>query len=769
MGTASSFVAGAGARGAPRRACLWILAVLAATWATAALSQGTADEAAVPESGLETLLDGGSGARRATRSYLEADLAPYFASAELAEAKALFDRRRYARARRLLRGNEPPVRYLRALAALPIAPAVAAAEMRALAADYPPMRDHCIFQAGAALERLHKRSAAAAAYAEVSPSSALFAEAGLARSRVLERALDLDGALEALGAVRELPATPRNDAARRRALLAAARLCQKRRDYAGEHRAMLELWATSPLSREAALVWERLKDLPIPNRWRLRRAESFLSFHDNVEAKRVALQVKTALPDEYACRAAFVVGNALRKERQHRKAVAALGPMVEACAASELRPQAMFVLGYSQSMVAKEDAVRTYDALARDYPSHPFADDALFIAAQLDLRAGRSSAALQRLETVASRYADGNVAPEALFQLAWQYRARGDRKAALAAVDQLERLAGLDREQRLRGGYWRARMLADAGDSSAPARFAGLAAQYPTSWYGLLARGRITAGAQLPLACREAPACANASPWPLEAGPLGSNPQFLAGVELVRMGLPEAVAELLAIDRRGLPDDAARLLVEALRRTGQERAAAYVVRTTLGRRLSGRVGDRDAPIWAATYPRPFRNLVERWAKGSNVDPDLLQALMREESWFYRWARSSAGAIGLAQLMPGTARKVAKDLGLGRVTPAALQRPSLNIRLGAAYLGKLLSEFDGSTVHAVAAYNAGPDAVWQWIRERPDVEVDEWVEQIPAAETRDYVKRVLASYGAYRLVYGGNAVPDPKDGFSARRN
>ena len=89
-----------------------------------------------------------------------------------------------------------------------------------------------------------------------------------------------------------------------------------------------------------------------------------------------------------------------------------------------------------------------------------------------------------------------------------------------------------------------------------------------------------------------------------------------------------------------------------------------------------------------------------------------------------------------------------------MTPAALQRPDLNIRLGAAYLGDLLSQLDGSKVRAVAAYNAGPAAVGRWIRARPDAEVDEWVEQIPAAETREYVKHVLGSYGAYRLVYGG---------------
>ncbi len=738
----------------------WLAALVGATWATAAFSEGAADDAPVPESRLEDLLESASRSQQAvTHRYTEADFAPYFGSGTLVEAKALFDRRRCARARAMLRGEEPPVRYLRALAALRTDPAAAASELRALAGDYPQMRDHCLFHAAHALERLRKRRAAAAVYAEVSPGSTLHAEARLGQSRVLERALDLDGALEALTPLRELPATPRHDAARRRALLAAARLCQKQGDYRGEHSAMLELWATSPLSREAEVVWERLKELPIPNKWRLRRAESFLSFNDNAQAMRLALQVKTLLPDEHACRAAFVVGNALRKERQHRKALAALAPMVEACKSSELRPQAMYLLAYSQSVVAREDAVRTYEALAREYPEHPFADDALFFASELDLREGRRAAALERLERVATRYAGGNFAPEALFQLAWQHRAAGAQDAALAALDRLERLPGLGREQQLRARYWRARTLAGKGEASAAAVFAALAAEHPASWYGLLARGRLPRDAPAAVAsCGGSSPCAGASVWPLEAGPLGADRRFLAGVELLRMELPDAGAELLAVDRRGLPEDAARLLTEALQRTGRKKAAAYVARTTLGRQLTGGIDGRTADVWQATYPRPFRKAVERWAKASSIDPDLLQALMREESRFNPWARSSTGAIGLTQLMPQTAQKVAQELRLGRVEPEALRRPALNIRLGAAYLGELHSELDGSKVRAVAAYNAGPGVVSRWVRARPDAEVDEWVEQIPLSETRDYVKRVLGSYGAYRLVYGGAAAP-----------
>ena len=733
------------------------MALVCAARAAVASAEGTADEAPVTESRLEDLLESGSDVPQQTRRYAETDLAPYFAAGPLAAAKASFDRGNHARARALLVGDAPPVRYLRAVAAVRPDPATAAAELRALADDYPPMRDHCLFQAGRAFERVRKRRAAAEAYGEVSARSTLFAEARLARSRVLERSLDIDGAIEALEPLRALPAMPRHDAARRRALLAAARLHQKKLDFPGEHRAMLELWATSPLSHEAQAVWERLKQLPIPNAWRLRRAESFLSFHDDAEAMRLAQQVKTILPDEYACRAALVVGNALRKQRQHRKAIAALAPAVDACRSWPGRPEAMYLLGYSQSIVAADDAVRTYDALAREHPRHPFADDALYFAAELDLRAGRTREALDRLERVAAEYPNGNFAAEALFLLAAQHRAAGAHAAALAALDRIERLSVAGREQRLRARYWRARTLDARGDASAGPEFAAVSAESPASWYGLLARDRARvgdgAGVAPVLACdsRSGPW---RSVWPLEAGPLGADPRFLAGVELLRMGLPGAAEELLAVERSGLPEDAARLLIEALQRTRRPNAAAFVARATLGRGLAGSVDDRTVGVWEATYPRPYRGAVERWARAAGIDPDLLQALMREESRFDRWARSWAGAIGLTQLMPRTAQAVASELKLGRVTPAALHAPQLNIRLGAAYLGELLSTFDGSKVRAVAAYNAGPQAVERWLQARPGAELDEWVEQIPAAETRDYVKRVLGSYAAYRLVYGG---------------
>jgi soluble lytic murein transglycosylase len=195
--------------------------------------------------------------------------------------------------------------------------------------------------------------------------------------------------------------------------------------------------------------------------------------------------------------------------------------------------------------------------------------------------------------------------------------------------------------------------------------------------------------------------------------------------------------------------------MELLDRVGQSRGAALVARSAVGQHLRGGITARNRKVWEALYPLRFRKLVEKSAARAKVDPDLLQALMREESRFNRHARSSTGAIGLAQLMPKTAREVARKLKLGPVTEGALADPALNIRLGGAYLGSLLSEL-GSVAHAVAAYNAGTQRVREWASARSDLDLDAWTEEIPFAETRTYVMRVLGSYGAYRLVYGRGA-------------
>lgn len=110
------------------------------------------------------------------------------------------------------------------------------------------------------------------------------------------------------------------------------------------------------------------------------------------------------------------------------------------------------------------------------------------------------------------------------------------------------------------------------------------------------------------------------------------------------------------------------------------------------------------------------------------------------------AKSPSGALGVMQLMPATAKIVARQLGLSYANNTSLIKPDLNIRLGTHYLGQMLRKFDNNRILASAAYNAGPGRVNQWLD--PSIPFDVWIEIIPFTETRNYVQNVLMFSSIY---------------------
>jgi soluble lytic murein transglycosylase len=174
-------------------------------------------------------------------------------------------------------------------------------------------------------------------------------------------------------------------------------------------------------------------------------------------------------------------------------------------------------------------------------------------------------------------------------------------------------------------------------------------------------------------------------------------------------------------------------------------------------RLAGTLGLPDAAVAVARlagrqgvvlpgigWPVPYHS------DPASVDPALVLAVMRQESSFDAGIVSAAGAIGLMQMMPETARQIGGN-------PASLTDPAVNMRLGTAYLQDLLSQFGGQVAYAVAAYNAGPHRVHQWLAANGDAAAAgrdallDWIEQIPFAETRNYVQRVLENSVVYAAI------------------
>ncbi|HLF09956.1 MAG TPA: transglycosylase SLT domain-containing protein [Gammaproteobacteria bacterium] len=145
--------------------------------------------------------------------------------------------------------------------------------------------------------------------------------------------------------------------------------------------------------------------------------------------------------------------------------------------------------------------------------------------------------------------------------------------------------------------------------------------------------------------------------------------------------------------------------------------------------------------YALLYPRPYEDAVRAAARLTKLDSPLIYGVIRQESLFRADAVSPAGAMGLAQLLPETARRIAREWQQPIPQPADLLDPAVNVRLAASHLRTLIDRFDDQLVVALAGYNAGPLAAQRWLPDRP-IDSDVWVENIPYNETREYVQRVL---------------------------
>ena len=251
---------------------------------------------------------------------------------------------------------------------------------------------------------------------------------------------------------------------------------------------------------------------------------------------------------------------------------------------------------------------------------------------------------------------------------------------------------------------------------------------------------------------------------PGDPRPRAGDRSFIYDHELAR-----AVEVLAAAGDRKLTRTFLLHLAGLARTPGQHRVvaglASDVGRADLGLVVARRSARDGVMLIEAGYP--ITPLPASRGQGSKAEPALLQAMMRQESGFDIAAVSSAGALGLMQLMPATARLVAKRLGMPYDKTRLTQDETYNMTLGRAYIEGLLDKYDGSYVLAVAAYNAGPGRVGQFLRDFGDPRTDgtdgiDWIETIPLDETRNYVQRVLEAVPVYRHLLGQ---PTPANGLT----
>lgn len=275
--------------------------------------------------------------------------------------------------------------------------------------------------------------------------------------------------------------------------------------------------------------------------------------------------------------------------------------------------------------------------------------------------------------------------------------------------------------------YWQARAEEVRGDTEkARALYAAAAAE--RSLWGFLAAERV------------------GLPYKLGREKTPADPQRIARIEQ-----SSAAARIRELKTLGRDLDARRewyWLTRAMER--EDLMAAAVVAERRGWTTQAIFTLAKSGYWddlGLRFPLSHREIVREQAGATGLDEAWIYAILRQESAFDPKAVSHAGATGLMQLMPATARQVALSLGLPRPSRNDLYDPELNIALGSTYLLDMRRRYLGNPVLATAAYNAGPGNVDRWLPEHPQ-DADVWVATIPYSETRGYVRRVLA----YRVIY-----------------
>jgi soluble lytic murein transglycosylase len=228
---------------------------------------------------------------------------------------------------------------------------------------------------------------------------------------------------------------------------------------------------------------------------------------------------------------------------------------------------------------------------------------------------------------------------------------------------------------------------------------------------------------------------------------------------LLNLGIAETMSPAV---RRAFPlaeTDLALAGSRLLSASGLHQRSLYMAEV-VSRRLPSSLPDQflPGPYRRLLYPRPYEFHIEQQASRFGVDPDLLTAIIREESRFDPMAVSGASARGLSQFVWSTARRLARKLDWRQIAPSDLHTPEVAITLGAAYLAELSNRFDGRTVQAVAAYNAGEDLARLWQAYCFSQEPEEYFSKVGFRQTRGYLEKVLESRAHYAEIYSQQSRP-----------
>ncbi|HEV2055307.1 MAG TPA: lytic transglycosylase domain-containing protein [Methylomirabilota bacterium] len=525
--------------------------------------------------------------------------------------------------------------------------------------------------------------------------------------------------------------------------------------------AFRDLWLSAPATPQADAAARELRALearglpvaPLTPVQRVERAERLAAAGVGDQARTEAEAVLAgARPVDLTLRALRVVVDGARRSGRDDVALAAVNRGLGLSPADKRAPW-LLESAKIQQRKNRDGAIAAVDRLAADSPKAPEVPEALLLKARLLESGPDPKSAEPAYLRLAHGYPESEEGLRAAWRLGWLSWLRAEYAEAAERWGRIQGVRTASPGYRDASMYWIGRTHEQRGDAEGAARqFANVVAEAPRSYYGVLAARRAPRAQANP--ARNPASAQLAASLPVDPRETLQADAPYARVEALRaVGLGDFADEEMDEAVRGSTGDPRRLY--ALSAAYAQEARHFQSLRILRRHFIGLA--RSAPpslpraFWDFFYPLGWRTELNDAATRAALDPYFVAAVVREESSFDPQARSRVGARGLMQLMPDTARQLAKGRGL----PAGddmLADPGANLALGSLYLAGLMKEF-GEPRLAIAAYNAGPARVREWWKARATDDVEVWVELIPFDETRFFVRRVMLSWEEYRRLYG----------------
>jgi soluble lytic murein transglycosylase len=411
---------------------------------------------------------------------------------------------------------------------------------------------------------------------------------------------------------------------------------------------------------------------------------------------------------------------------------------------------------YYRGHQLETDMAASVENAASRAPSSKWTASALFLAGNYYwVRLDRDRAA-DYYKRVAEQFPSSPDATNAQWRVAWTAVLKRAPEGAELLQEHLRRFPGsIYTPDAL---YWLGRLAEDAGVAGlARSYFDKLIERFPQNYFEGVAVARVRGLDPAPRQVSDVLAAIPPVPPSQKLGETipAAAERSKARADALRSIAFDASAELelrAAYVATGEP----RLLLEAAQAAvdaGHCGAAIVTVRQIFPQLEAHPLLEVPRPVWLAAYAMPFQSSIRKWSQSAAIDPMLVAGLIRQESAFEPEAHSSANAFGLMQLLPTTARRLAKQANIS-YAHARLVDPDYNVRLGTIYVAGLQKQF-GNVESALAAYNAGEDRVVSWTAGQNYREPAEFVESIPFTETRQYVQIVTRNADIYRRLYGAD--------------